>query len=155
MDYKITSLNQQIKCEEQLIPIFGELKFGNISEQLMVFDSTAFYAERNIDQIDYRTFSRINKRYIEGFINNGSFSQSEVFFLNKDGHVLINKDLAFLFVAFAEPTSIVYFNSLIGEALTNGVAYSDGFIMAMAAQRIPSNVLQEIIDNRQDGAQGE
>lgn len=155
MDYKITSLSRQVKCEEQPLPAFGELKFGNISEQLMVFDSTAFYAERNLEAIDYRTFSRINKRYIEGFIKNGSISQSEIFFLNKDGHILINKELVFLFVTFAVPESIVYFNSLLGEALTNGVAYSDGFIMAMAAQRIPSDVLQEIIDNRQDGTQGE
>ncbi len=155
MDYKITQLSTQVNCKEPLIPAFGELKFGNITEQLMVFDSTAFYAERNLEAIDYRTFSKINKRYIEGFIKNNSFSQSEIFFVNKDGHILINKELTFLFIVFAEPETIAYFNGLLGEALTTGVAYSDGFIMEMASQRIPSNILQEIINNRENGTQNE
>lgn len=155
MDYRITTLNEQVKCEEQLIPAFAEAKFGNVSERTMVFDSTAFYIERGIDEIDYRTFQRVNKRYIEGFINNGAFTTSEIFFRNKDGHTLINKDLIFLFIIFADPTVISYFNMIVGDALTNGVAYSDGFIMSLASQRIPSEVLQQIINSRNDGTQDE
>lgn len=153
MDYKTTTLDAQLECKEQLISAFPELQYGDISESLTVFDSTAFYTERNIEEVDYRTFQRINKRYIEGFIKYGGVKQSELFFLNKDGHILMNKELTFLFLAFAEPMIATYFNGLLGDIMVNGMAYSDGYIMALASQRIPTDILQQIINDRNNAPQ--
>lgn len=148
MDYKTTTLDSQLECREQLISAFPELQYGDISDGLTVFDSTAFYAERNIEEIDYRTFQRVNKRYIESFVKYGDVKQSELFFLNKDGHILMNKELTFLFLAFAEPMIATYFNGLLGDIMVNGMAFSDGYIMALATQRIPTDILQQIINDR-------
>lgn len=153
MDYKTTTLDTQLECKEQFIPAFPELQFGNISEDLMVFDSTAFYIKRNIEEIDYRIFQRANKKYIESFIQYGDSKQSELFFLNKDGHILMNKELTFLFLAFAEPMLATYFNGLLGDIMTNGMAFSDGYIMALVSQRIPNDYLQQIINDRNNAPQ--
>lgn len=153
MDYKITALNTQLECKEQLIPTFPELQYGDISEDLTVFDSTAFYIERGIEEIDYKTFQRINKRYIESFVKYGDVKQSDLFFLNKDGHILMNKELTFLFLAFAEPMTATYFNGLLGDIMVNGMAFSDGYIMALASQRIPTDILQQIINDRNNAPQ--
>jgi hypothetical protein len=153
MDYKTTTLNSQLECKETLLPVFPELHFGEIAEDLVVFDSTAFYKERNLDEIDYKSFQRINKRYIESFIQYGDAKTSELFFLNQDGHILMNKELTFVFLAFAVPMLATYFNGLLGDLMANGVAYSDGYIMSLAAQRIPTDILQQIIEEREHGPQ--
>ncbi len=153
MDYKTTTLGHQVECEEAIIPGFPELHFGDITENLTVFDSTAYYQEREIDEIDYHTFQRINKRYIESLIQYGDAKTNDLFFLNKDGHILMNKELAFMFLAFATPMLAVYFNGLLGDIMTNGVAYSDGYIMALASNRIPTPYLKEIIEERENATQ--
>lgn len=152
MDYKTTTLNEQLECKEQLLAAFPDLKFGDISEDLTVFDSTAYYIERGLEQIDYRTFQRINKRYIDSLTKYGDTNKSELFFINKDSHILMNKELTFIFLAFAEPILATYFNGLIGDIISNGVAYSDGYVVSLASERIPSDVLQQIIDNRNNAS---
>lgn len=153
MDFKTTTLNAQLECKEMLLPAFPQLHFGDINEDLTVFDSTAYYKEQELEEIDYRTFQRINKRYIESFIQYGAIERSELFFLNQDGHILMNKELAFLFLAFATPMIVTYFNGLLGDLMANGVAYSDGYIMSLASQRIPTNILKQIIEDREHAAQ--
>ena len=148
MDYKTTTLNELQKCDEVLLGAFPDLKYGNITDDLIVFDATAYYLERDLKEIDYRTFQRINKRYIESLTKYGDASQQELFFLNKDGHILMNKELTFIFLAFAEPVLATYFNGLLGDIMSNGVAYSDSYIVAMASERLPSDILQQIIENR-------
>lgn len=153
MDYNVNTLNDQLECSEQALPDFPTLLFGTIDNGPLVFDSTAFYIANNLDEIDYKVFQRMNKRYIESFINNTDLKASDIFYINKDGHILMNHELTFLFLSFAMPTLAAYFNGLIGELMANGVAYSDGFVLSLASQRIPSDVLQQIIDNRNHAAQ--
>ena len=153
MDYKINTLKDQLECSEQALPDFPTLLFGTVPNGPLVFDSTAFYEANNIAEIDYKTFQRINKRYIESFINNIELKPTDLFFLNHDQHILMHHELTFLFLAFAEPTLAAYFNGLIGEIMANGVAYSDGFVLSMASHRIPTEVLQQIINNRNNASQ--
>ncbi len=153
MNYKTTTLDEQLDCKEQLLPTIPELHFGSISEELIVFDSTAFYQARGIEEIDYRTFQQNNMRYIKSFIQYGEAKSSELFFINKDGHILMNKELTFLFLSFAEPIIATYFNGLLGDIMANGVAYSDGYVIALASQRLPTDTLKQIIESRANAPQ--
>lgn len=153
MDYKITTLNIQLECKEQVLPDVPTLLFGNIKDGPLVFDSTAFYQNNDLEEVDYKIFQRLNKRYIEGFINTTTLKASDLFYLNKDGHVLMNHELTFLFLAFANPVLAAYFNGLIGELMSNGVAYSDGYILSLASDRIPTEYLQQIINERNNGTE--
>lgn len=148
MDYKITNLIKKVVCDQQLLPDIPTLLFGTINDGALVFDSTAFYNSNEIEEIDYKIFQRLNKRYIEGFIDNTSLKGTDLFFLNTDSHVLMNHELTFLFLSFANPTLAAYFNGLIGELMSNGVAYSDGFVLSLASDKIPTEYLQQIINER-------
>lgn len=148
MDYKTVTLPTKLDCKDILLPAFSNLMFGNIHEGLDVFDSTEFYSAMNIAEIDYKTFQRINKRYLEGLIRNAGLNTSELFFANADGHILMNKEFTFLFLAFAVPDLASYFNGLLGEIMAEGVAYSDDFVVSLAAQRIPTDILQRIVEDR-------
>lgn len=150
MDYKITNLSKKVVCDQQLLSDIPTLLYGNIQDGALVFDSTAFYESNGIDEIDYVTFQRLNKRYISGFIDNTSLKASELFFMNTDGHILMNHELTFLFLSFANPTLAAYFNGMIGELMSNGVAYSDGYVLALASERVPTEYLQQIIKDRND-----
>lgn len=150
MDYKITVLNKQLDCKEQAIPDIPSLMFGTVPDGPLVFDSTAFYEVSELQPIDYKVFQRFNKRYIEGFISNTELKSSELFYQNKDGHILMNHELTFLFLAFANPVLAAYFNGLIGEIMSNGVAYSDGFVYSIAADRMPTEYLKQIINDREN-----
>lgn len=48
----------------------------------------------------------------------------------------------------------MYFNSIITDAISYGVAYSNGFLYSMAAQRLPSEALNEIINERKNDEAG-
>lgn len=148
MDYKANTLNELLKCDEQALSDIPSLLFGTVPNGPLVFDSTAFYEANELEEIDYKIFQRLNKRYIESFIDNSDLKASDVFYINRDGHVLMHRELTFLFLSFAMPTLAAYFNGLIGELMANGVAYSDGFALSLASERIPSEILQQIIDNR-------
>lgn len=151
MDYKINGTAQQIECNENMLPAFPTLKYGQIPNGPLVFDATLF--SKNNPEMDYKTFQRTNKRYIEAIAQyTENTKTSELFYINRDGHILIHHELTFLYIAFVEPELAVYFNGLIGEIMAEGVAYSDDFIVSLAAQRVPSDILQKIIDSRNETA---
>ena len=148
MDYKITPLVKQVECGKTEIADFPTLKFGNLLSGQSVFDSTRYYEENELEPIDYKVFSRICKCFINALVTRMELDVGELFFLNTDGHVLISKDLAILFLQFSNPDVCAYFNSMMWDILDNGFAFSDGLIATLAAARVPNDVLQEIIDTR-------
>jgi hypothetical protein len=148
MDYKLTALVKQIKCEKTEIADFPSMKFGNLANGQSVFDATRYYEENELEPIDYKIFSRVCKCFINALITRLELDAGELFFLNTDGHILIHKELAITFLQFSNPDIYAYFNSMIWDLLDNGVAISDGLIATLAATRVPNEVLQEIIDTR-------
>ena len=148
MDYKLTSLKEKLECEKTEIADFPTLKFGNLLSGQDVFDSTQYYEDNELEPIDYKIFSRVCKCFINALATRLGLNVGELFFQNTDGHILINKDLAILFLQFANPDVCAYFNSVIWDLLENVVAFSDGLVATLAATRVPNEVLQEIIDTR-------
>ena len=60
----------------------------------------------------------------------------------------MNKELAIIFLQFSNPDVYVYFNAMTWDVLENGFAISDGLIATLSAARIPNEILQEIIEQR-------
>lgn len=153
MDFKTTTLDKLLECKEQALPGFPTLTFATIPNGPLVFDSTFYYLANELTEVDYRTFQRLNKRYIQAFIDNTDTKASELFYLNKDGHILMHHELTFLFLSFAQPELAAYFNGILGELMANGVAYSDSFVMSLAYNRIPTASLQAIIKEREENGE--
>ena len=148
MDFKLTILAKPVECDKIEIEDFSTMKFGNLLNGQSVFDATRYYEENELEPIDYKIFSRICKSFINVLVKNLELNVGELFFQNTDGHILMNKELAILFLQFANPDIFIYFNQLIWDALENGIAFSDGMVATLAAARIPNVVLQAIIEQR-------
>lgn len=154
MDYKTTVLQKEIKTEEILLPEVADLKFGFLGQNRIVFDYTAYIEANEIAPIDYKVFMRANKHFIETLAKSNNKKTSEIFYQNGNGHILVAAELAFVFLAFVNPEMFLYFNSLLTDVITDGVAYSHGFIYSMATERLPSDILSGIIKERENETTG-
>lgn len=154
MDYKTNILTKELEVKDTLLPEIQGLYFGTIGDNKAVFDYTAYFEENKLQYMDYKMFMRMNKHFIETLIKPLKKQTSELFFQNTNGHILVDSELVFVFLAFANPDMLIYFNNIIMEAISYGVAYSSGFIYSMAEQRLPSEVLNEIINERENDTSG-
>lgn len=148
MDYKITNLTEEVECNQQIFEDFNGLTVGRLADNDAVFDATAYCEANGLETADYRSFSRTNKRYIEALIKSGQIKREKMFYLNTNGHLLVNISLAYLFLAFYVSDIYVYFDSLINDIITDGVAFSDNYVVRLASERVPSEMLQTIIESR-------
>lgn len=147
MDYKTNLLKKEAIVSEEILPEVAGLLFGEVNEQV-VFDYTAYFENNELEQIDYKVFMRTNKRYIDWLAKVKNKGTSDLFYQNTNGHILVAAELVFVFLAFSNIEMFIYFNGLISDVMTSGVAYSDGFVYAAAAERLPTEVLADIIKQR-------
>lgn len=150
MDYKTTYLQKDIEDAEELFPELSNLRFGLVSRDQLAFDSTFYLSENKLQAIDYRVFSRCCKVMVEALAKEHDRRTSELFYVTPNKHVWIASELVFLYIMFVNPEMLVYFNSIIGDAISDGVAYSDGFAYNLAARRLPADVLQTMIKEQKD-----
>lgn len=155
MDYKTNILTEELKTDVDLLPELLGMHFGIIGEKKALFDFTAYVEENELPTADYKAFMRNCKYFIETLAKNAGKSTSELFYQNTNGHILIAAELAFICIAFINPEMCVYFNSLLTDTISDGVAYSNGFMFSMAAERLPSDVLSDIIKERNNDAAGD
>jgi len=153
MDYKVNILPKEIELKEAPIADFPDALFGMTPDNIPVFDATE-YCKRT-EEGDFlnshcKLFMRACKLFIVAIIDAGELDQTKMFYQNANGHVLVHNDLFFLFLAYIDKMWVAYFNSIVSEAITNGIAYSDTHVMRLAAQRIPNEVLEKLIKSRQD-----
>ena len=154
MDYKISILPQAIELKDSLIEDFSDLLFGTTPDGTPVFDATEYCNRVETEsQFNARVFMRNCKPFIEGFIKAGELDPSKMFYQNTDGHSLIHEQLVYLFLMFTSNVWLIYFNSLISDVINTGVAYSDSFLLKQAIQRIPSDVMEKIIETRKEDEQ--
>ncbi len=154
MDYKTNILKKELKTDEILLPEIEGLTFGLLDEDSAVFDYTAYIENNSLTPVDYKVFMRINKYFISSLAKSANKSTSELFFENTNGHILVAAELTFLFLAFVNPELCSYFNSLLTDVISNGVAYSHGFIYSLAAEKIPNEVMMDIIKERENDTAG-
>lgn len=150
MDYKTNALSTKAEINDNLMPDLNGLLFGLIEQEVVVFDFTAYIEANEIKDIDYKTIMRQNRHFIDQIIKTTGRSSAKCFYQNTDGHILITAELLYLFLCAVNPEMTTYFNNLLNDVFTNGVAYSNGFVYSMAASRLPSDVLTDIIKEREN-----
>lgn len=154
MDYKTNTLKKELQTDEILLPEIEGLTFGLLDEDSAVFDYTAYIEKNSLKPVDYKVFMRLNKHFISILAKNANKSTADLFFMNTNGHILVAAELTFLFLAFINPELCSYFNSLIYDAVHNGIAHSHGYIYSQAAEKIPTEVLYDIIKERENDTAG-
>lgn len=155
MDYKTNIITKELTTDVDLLPELAGLHFGIIGEKTALFDFTAYVDENKLAITDYKVFMRACKSFIETLAKNAGKQTSELFYQNTNGHILIAAELAFICIAFINPEMCIYFNSLLTDVISDGVAYSNGFVFSLTTDRLPSDVLSDIIKERENDAAGD
>ena len=144
MDFKLNHLQKEIKCEEVGIADLPALKFGHLEDGTMVFNATAYLQSLNREE-DYRQFSRGMRFWVERLATGYGVNPAKLFYANPDGTELYHEILTYIFVMYTDPDMISYFNDLIDDVMTNGMAFSDSFIIELATTRLPEELLKPTI----------
>ena len=146
MDYKLNRLANEVKCEEVGIPDLPEIKFGHLENGMLVFNATAYLKSIGRDD-DYRTFSRAMRFWVEQIADGYGLSTAELFYANPDGEELYNETMVYLLLMYTDPSYTTYFNDIVDDVMTNGIAFSDSFILNLAQSRLPNDIKQRLTDN--------
>ncbi len=147
MDYKLNILNEEIKCEEVGIPDLPALKFGRLDDGTLLFNATLYM--RTIDlECDYRTFSRSMRFWIESMASGYGVKVTDLFYQNPNGDQLFHEILVYLLIMYTNPDIIVYFNDVVDDVMTNGIAFSDSFVMELASTRLTPDLLKTLVNER-------
>lgn len=146
MDFTLNNLKDKVVCDKPYIEDFPDVLFGELPSKDIVFDSTHYLIQRKMENVDWRIFTRTLKPYIEQIINSFELNRNVMFFLNKDAHILMQKELIWLFLSFVDKEIFFYFYQLVGSAVEDGIAFSDGFAVRLASVRIPGDVLRQIAE---------
>lgn len=151
MNYKINRLNEPIECKQVKFPDIEALKYNKITgsdgSSTDIFNATAF-CDSTGAEVDINAFMRTQKGYIDKLIQEEIVKADKMFFMDNENNVYIASGLEILFLMFASKEYLIYFQELMEDVLTTGMAFSDGFVLKMAMERIPNDTLQEVIQQR-------
>lgn len=153
MNYKINQLNKSVECNGVRFPDIEALKYGKISEgkstSVSVFNATSFTESVGID-VDLVSFMKTQRLYIDRLIQEDIVKADKMFYIDKDKNFYISTGLEIAFLMFAMKDYQIYFMELLEEILTNGIAFSDGYILKMTMEKIPNETLQQVISQRNE-----
>ena len=153
MKPKLNILKKQVECSEPLLEDFPSLKGCSIAFNTEVFDATCFCEEAKIEEPDYSMFYSKCSYLIDAKLKSDGLKLSEIFYKNKDGHTLIHTSIALIYMQCVMPELSVYFYNLLITCLVNGIAFSDSFAIKLAAAQLPDDVLNEIINSRNNATE--
>lgn len=148
MDYKTNILHHKLETDQQLLPEIQALNFGIINNNQALFDYTDYIEKNQLNPTPYKAFMRQCKPFIEALSAMSGRKTSEMFYQNTDGHILISAELVFICIAFIDSGMCAYFNGLLTNVITDGIAFSHGYIYDLASENLPSQILDEIIKER-------
>lgn len=145
MDYKLNRLSKELKCEDVGIPDIPALKFGRLDDDTLLFNATQFLKSIDREEIDYKTFSRPMRFWIEQMAKGYGVGIDKLFYLNPSGDELYSEILTHLFLMFIDPSTLTYYNDIVDDVVTNGIAFSDSFVLELAQSRLPAEYFKPTI----------
>lgn len=154
MLYKKNILTKPLPCNDKVMTDITSMRFGKLSDDVLVFDATFYCSQELHSQFQDKQFMMACRQWIDAIANDSKISISELFYVNTDGHVLLHKDLAVIFLMWADTNMLVYFMSLIEDALIDGIVLSDGLLLSMIIAKVPDKVLEGVLEGRKNENDG-
>lgn len=137
-----------IQCNEQALPEFPDLLFGTSTENSTFFNATLYILKKQ-PSLKICDFFKKFEFQIESLCKIYQIEDSNVCKLNKEGHILIDGSLIYLFISFVEPDFLAYMCERINELFVTGICVSDTQIRNMAQRRLSKEILEKMIENEQ------
>lgn len=154
MNYKLNVLKNKVECKERVfpeIPVYtGTLENGEV-----VFDIDRYCYEAGIENENWVVFTQRHKHYVEQFAKIYEKNTSEMFYQNTDGHILIDFVFVFLYLMYINEELSAYFFTILSDVLSTGMGFSDTYIMELAAERLPDDMVARMINGKDEYDDGE
>lgn len=150
MKPKLNILPKLVECQDILFPDIPSIVIADINGNKTIFDATAYCEGAGVDLPSYATFYTQCYKVIELICKENSINSSELFYQNKNDHLLIDVSLALVFAQYATPEMALYINNLAVSCFINGMVFSETFVARLASFQLPDATLQEIIASRHE-----
>lgn len=148
MNYAITTLNQSVECNNIKYPDIPSLKFGTTPKGVGVFNVVEYCEQEDIE-FDTNKFLSSYRIYIDRLIKTDIIKADGILFVCKD-NVYMASGLEQLFLMYVNPELFLYFMQIIETTLTTGIFISDGMLVNLVADRVPNDVLTDIVKARNE-----
>lgn len=150
MKPKLNILPKLVECQEVLFPDMPGILVADISGNKAVFDATVYCERSGVDLPPYATFYSQCYKVIDLICKENNLNSSEIFYQNKDNHLLIDVLFALVFAQYATPEMALYINNIAVSCFINGMVFSETFVARLASFQLPDATLQEIIASRHE-----
>lgn len=150
MLFKIADTEAPVQCDERLFADAPLLRFGKTNGGTVVFDASFHSSQALNSTFQEGKFMTCCRAWIETLAKDSGIPTSGLFFRNTDGHILVARELAVLYLMWADPGMLIYITGLAEDALTDGFALSDGMLVSMVHAKVPDRVLEVILETRRN-----
>lgn len=134
-----------VKCSEMILPEFPNILFGNTNDGGKVFDATFYISSKNQQQKkNFVDFQKQLDYLIKVTLEQYDIKVENAFYLNNEGHILIDSSLCYIFISYVEPDFWVWANERLNELMHFGIATSDSYIVRAMVDRFSPEVIKEI-----------
>lgn len=120
-----------VECADTFMPEFPELRFGTVTDtdggNVVCFDATG-YLEARGSKASIAEFFKSSQRQLEVICSHWEIKPTNISWVNRDGHVLINGDLTLPYLMFAEPGFCLYVYDRIADLFEFGVTASGSML---------------------------
>lgn len=138
----ITGDSINIKCEEQFLPEFPDLKIGKTDDDdVLYFDATGYIESKNNSNLSVDKFFFYYTPMQKALINSYGLDTTKIVRCNHDNHILIETSFIFLFICYVEPEFIAFVNDKLMNLMLNGYAFSDAFVATLAKTQLTDEFL--------------
>ena len=128
---------ENIKCEEQVFPMFAQLLVGDNTERsIRYFDASFYLNQTHLKPYSVDDFLRNYFHPISAIVSAYELDRSRVCIRNTENHILIDCSLLYLFLCYTNPDFLAHINDRIDELFTRGFCVSDAYLYNTAKQRI-------------------
>lgn len=126
---------------------FPDLLFTVSNDGNEYCDVTSFMEERKCtDSHSIDNFMKVCKPWINAFCKVYSLDVDKLTLVAPNNHILIDSSLALLFVSYVDTEFSVYVYEKMADLLVSGIILSDTTLILMAKDRLPREVLLNLID---------
>lgn len=134
-----------VTCKEARLPEFPVLMFGTHIDGSLLFDATNYLSSQYPKSLSVQGFFKAFEHSINSIATTLQISESQLVYINQDGHHLLDSCLLWPFIAYCDPKFCVYIADMLDELFSNGFVVSDSNLVRLCL-RLPADVLKKIAD---------
>lgn len=136
----------KVTCTERAFPEFPDMLFGKADDGTHYIDAT-LYLQKHGPSSNLDEFFMKYEAIISAMKASYGIPDSGIHAINEEGHHLIDSNLIYLLIAFAEPSFWAYIFDRVHEMFSSGFCVSDTYVLGIARERLPKEVVMEAFNN--------